>query len=545
MNQWGPLEFIPLQCGSLRWQVRRSCVNDVLRRILETPDASLTGPGLLKADPGSTVGRTHGFVVKRFMTRTLADHLQGMVRLSPALRACHKAGDLERAGIPTARPVAVADRRLLGFLVASYFVMEEIPAGTLLRERRHDKRQTIPRLAALVATLHQRGFSHRDLKEPNILLDADGQPYLIDLEGLRSGITVSDRRAARDFARLAKAALGLANVTRADQVRFLQHYLAERGRGDWRRWWRRIERAVRSRWPELAPPRPVPSTADILRAARPRLTGSRWVPLAGSRRAFVRRDWQEAFAAAGLRTASDFFGATGQPLLTPHRHKRYSARLTLNRGGSACEVYFKRYEGEGFIGHLQQCYEDGLSCPGAEREAHVATALNGAGIAAPQPLAWGWETSAGFGRRSFVVLDAAAGEPLDSWLARNPFPANPDGWRAKQRLVRQLARFVQRFHERGWCHRDCYLCHIFIAPRPNGRFALTFIDLHRVFRPRWRLDRWRIKDLAALNFSTPPTAASRTLKLRFARKYLLTDWLTPVQKRLLRRVVGKSGRISE
>jgi hypothetical protein len=53
-------------------------------------------------------------------------------------------------------------------------------------------------------------------------------------------------------------------------------------------------------------------------------------------------------------------------------------------------------------------------------------------------------------------------------------------------------------------HRDLYASHIF-ADRRGGRTDLYLIDLARVFRPRWRLRRWRVKDLAQLKYSMPQT----------------------------------------
>jgi hypothetical protein len=66
-----------------------------------------------------------------------------------------------------------------------------------------------------------------------------------------------------------------------------------------------------------------------------------------------------------------------------------------------------------------------------------------------------------------------------------------------------------------------YASHIFLldedAPTERPRFA--FIDLQRVFRPRWRRTRWVVKDLAALNFSTE-RFVSRTDRRRFWREYV-------------------------
>jgi hypothetical protein len=110
-------------------------------------------------------------------------------------------------------------------------------------------------------------------------------------------------------------------------------------------------------------------------------------------------------------------------------------------------------------------------------------------------------------------------------------------------MIEELARFVARFHQTGFVHRDLYLSHIFVDAA-DGRPTFRLIDLARVFRPRWFRRRWVVKELASLNFSTPPTSATATDRLRFLRVYLGRDRLGAADRRLIRRVVGKTGRIA-
>ena len=104
-------------------------------------------------------------------------------------------------------------------------------------------------------------------------------------------------------------------------------------------------------------------------------------------------------------------------------------------------------------------------------------------------------------------------------------------------------RQVHWFHQTGFVHRDLYLSHIFVDTG-DGRPTFRLIDLARVFRPRWFRRRWIVKELASLNFSTPPNSATATDRLRFLRVYLGRDRLEAADRRLIRRVVGKTGRIA-
>jgi hypothetical protein len=73
-------------------------------------------------------------------------------------------------------------------------------------------------------------------------------------------------------------------------------------------------------------------------------------------------------------------------------------------------------------------------------------------------------------------------------------------------------------HEAGVCYRDLYWNHVF-AVDPFGDSSPTFLDVERVFRPRWRRRRWVVKDLAGLQASAPTDVPLR-LRLRFLRAYL-------------------------
>ena len=169
-----------------------------------------------------------------------------LFRLSRARRAFRLARHLELVQIKSPIALATADRRRFRLLRCSYLLMEEIPGATRLRAWKGDKREAIRRLAALMARLHEEGFAHRDLKESNFAFDAKGNPYLLDLDGLRYVQQLSDRRAAMNLARLVESILAEAvqgdtvQITRSDRVRFLQHYCQERKRTDWRWWWHTI-----------------------------------------------------------------------------------------------------------------------------------------------------------------------------------------------------------------------------------------------------------------------------------------------------------------
>src|SRR6185436_18432553 len=84
------------------------------------------------------------------------------------------------------------------------------------------------------------------------------------------------------------------------------------------------------------------------------------------------------------------------------------------------------------------------------------------------------------------------------------------------------------FHGQGFVHRDLYLSHGFLDPvvietEEQGsprEPAFSLIDLQRVFKPKWYCRRWVIKDLAALNISTPGDIISQSERFRFLCRYV-------------------------
>jgi tRNA A-37 threonylcarbamoyl transferase component Bud32 len=218
-------EFQPLRIGRLHCWVRRPLFNPTARNILSQPDQFLeTLARSLKRGRTSTVGTAHGLVLKRYNLRHLVNLPKNLFRQSKARRAYRLAYHLELTGIPSAIPVAAAEYRLLRVLWRSYFLMQEIEGAVELPQWRGAPTQIARDVAELLGQMHNEGFSHRDLKETNIIVAPMGKPYLIDLEGLRYIDRVSPRIAADNLARLARAAGNLPWATKFCRFVFIRRY---------------------------------------------------------------------------------------------------------------------------------------------------------------------------------------------------------------------------------------------------------------------------------------------------------------------------------
>ncbi len=242
-----------------------------LDQFLADPDEPFRRPGVLflKDSRSSTVvefdlpvnGQPRRVICKRFRVTSWTDPLTALLRRTPALRSWVHGQGLRERCLPTPRPLLVLHRRRFGLWHEGYLLVEKVPdADELARhvaglnalpeaQRRPRWRDLIDRLARLVADLHRRQISQRDLKAANVLvqLTAEGPAlWLIDLVGITVHGKLSQTRRVQNLARLHASFHHDPRLTRSDRVRFLRTYLAwgVHGKEGWKDWWRQVERAT-------------------------------------------------------------------------------------------------------------------------------------------------------------------------------------------------------------------------------------------------------------------------------------------------------------
>ena len=208
--------------------------------------------------------------------------------------------------------------------------------------------------------------------------------------------------------------------------------------------------------------------------------------------------------------------------------QRTTVRLQFP-GGSA--VYLKRHYPESIL----QTIKNGLKLdarPTAFDEFENIIAFHRAGLPTVVPIAAGRRHGA-----SFLVTEALDGcTRLDDYLGQTKLAAAD-----KAELTGRVAGLIQKMHASGFNHRDLYLCHIL----RDGKGNLYIVDLHRVQRRGAVPERWRVKDVAALNYSAPAGIISRTDRLRFLKAYLGMERLSGRDKRFALKVLKKTEKMVE
>jgi hypothetical protein len=198
------------------------------------------------------------------------------------------------------------------------------------------------------------------------------------------------------------------------------------------------------------------------------------------------------------------------------------------RDGS--RAYLKRHFPPGLFLTLKKFLLPSSEPTAYDEFANIA-AFHRAGLPTVVPIA------AGRQRGSYLVTQALDGcIKLDDYIRQATLTP-----RAKTELISGLAGLIRRMHAAGFNHRDLYLCHIL----RDGGGGLYLVDLHRVQRRAAVPERWRVKDIAALNYSAPAGIFSRTDRLRFLKAYLGRERLTAGDRRFAVKVLKKTQKMLE
>jgi UDP-glucose:(heptosyl)LPS alpha-1,3-glucosyltransferase len=218
-------------------------------------------------------------------------------------------------------------------------------------------------------------------------------------------------------------------------------------------------------------------------------------------------------------------------------------RLMLkDEKGEECLFYLKRHCSSFSLSSIAKKWHDSSE---GRREWNSILAFHDAGLPTMVPVAMG-EGGTWFSQESFLMTEALDGyEPLEKWipltLVRYPEKERPQ---IKRELIREVALLARKMHQAGFYHRDYYLTHILLK-EISRKFDLKIIDLQRVIRYPWFKGRWKIKDLASLNYSAPQEIFTGRDRLLFYKFYEGGRRLEEADLRIIMMIQKKTGRIDK
>ena len=212
--------------------------------------------------------------------------------------------------------------------------------------------------------------------------------------------------------------------------------------------------------------------------------------------------------------------------------ERKTVRFYLKNSNGPVEAYLKRLYPLSSTKFFTQVLK--LSLPRTAFDEFInIVAFHRAGLSTMIPIAAGRKRCGLFRTVSFLITKSIEGcQKIDDFFSGcQDIPVED-----KRELIRKVALLVKKMHECGFNHRDLYLCHTLLDR--NGRLFL--VDLHRVDKREKVPERWKVKDIAALNYSAPKHSITRTDRLRFFRNYLGTDRPSEGEKLFALKVLKKT-----
>ncbi len=183
--------------------------------------------------------------------------------------------------------------------------------------------------------------------------------------------------------------------------------------------------------------------------------------------------------------------------------------------------FIKQHHGVGWKEIVKNIIQLRWPVLSAKNEWIALNYLKKLGILVPEPLAYGLYGRNPARMQSFLVTRELSNcitleELGKQWSKKAP------RFNEKQRLITEVAQIAHKLHQHGVNHRDFYLCHFLlqVTTQPDkSKPCLYLIDLHRAEIRKKTPQRWLIKDLAGLFFSSKKIGLTKRDLLRFIREY--------------------------
>ncbi len=184
-------------------------------------------------------------------------------------------------------------------------------------------------------------------------------------------------------------------------------------------------------------------------------------------------------------------------------------------------VYFiKQHEGVGWKEIFKNVMQLRAPIVSAKNEWEAIKKLQELKIEVPDVVGYGCRGINPASLQSFIITRELTNTRSLEELAKD-WQQCPPAFMDKVKIIREVARIARVLHLNGMNHRDFYICHFLLdlgVPVSDGP-KLSLIDLHRAGLRKKTPQRWVVKDLAGLYFSSKDLGLTRRDWLRFMKEY--------------------------
>lgn len=232
---------------------------------------------------------------------------------------------------------------------------------------------------------------------------------------------------------------------------------------------------------------------------------------------YIREDLRPLFSSE--HQIADFLKIDGEVF------KEFPARRTLKFQRNGRDFFIKSHWGLGWKEIIRRLLSLRVPVVSARTEWCAILALEAIGLSTMTIAAYGEEGTNPATRKSFIVTEALSDtRSLEKWAPNFMQAKNTvEKVRLKRALIKEVARISRHLHTNGINHRDFYLCHFLLDI--SGRtllpdsIVLYLIDLHRVQLRKRVPQRWVVKDIAGLFFSSMDLGLTARDMFRFMTTY--------------------------
>jgi heptose I phosphotransferase len=239
-------------------------------------------------------------------------------------------------------------------------------------------------------------------------------------------------------------------------------------------------------------------------------------------------DWAERFN--GKDMFDSLFALDGKV----YRNKEGRKTIQFTMDGK--NYFGKFHRGIGWENLLKSVIQLRMPVLGAWNEWMAIRKLEQLGIHTMKLVGYGKRGRNPARIQSFVITEELINTVSLEDFCRDWIKTSPP-YSLKKALITKVAEITRTLHENGVNHRDLYICH-FLLDVSSGidridpkKIELYLIDLHRVMFHRNMPVRWKIKDVAAIYFSSMDIGLTNRDLIRFIRVYSNSDIKSALNKK--------------